>query len=101
FFAHASRERVKAELDLSRAQLLKQRASRCDGNVKNNARILPRQPIDDGENDSFGGAGGGSYSQFTGGGIGQELDILNPLVDLVEGGDTPFEQCTPILCWIC
>jgi hypothetical protein len=60
--------------------LIEERAARGNVDVKSNARILARRPIDDGEDNPLGNAGGGSDPQFTCRGVGEKLDVPDSLV---------------------
>ena len=88
---------LKHEPDVPVAQLLKQRITRGDGDVKNDAGILPRQPIDHGENNSFGSSRGRSDPELARRRIGEKLDIPDSLIKFVDGGDAAFEQRAAIL----
>src|SRR5262245_66645341 len=65
--------------------------------MKNDAWILSRQPIDGRRGDSFRQGCGGSNPQFSSVGIRKKLDVLDALLELVEGGDAPLEQRTAVL----
>ena len=86
---------IKAKLDVPFAQLMRA-AARGYGDVKDDAGILARQPIDHGENNSFGNAAG-LRSATHRRRIGEKLDIPDSLIDFIEGGDAAFEQRAAIL----
>src|SRR4029079_1448266 len=69
---------IKAKLHVSLAQLIKECAPGGYSDVKDNARILVRQPIDRRKNNTFGNARGSSDPQFTGRWIGKKVDFLDP-----------------------
>src|SRR5262249_14670884 len=79
------------------AQVVIQRRSSGQHDVKDGARILPRHSIDDGRNDSLGQSRARLNTQFSSPGIGQELNVLDALLELVEDGHASFEQRTAIL----
>src|SRR5205814_4590781 len=64
----------------------------ADDDMKNDARILSRQLIDDRRGDSFCQRRRGSDPQFSGVRIRKKLDVLDALLEFVEGGDASFEQ---------
>ncbi len=68
--------------------------------MKNNARVLARQPIDGVQNNTFGKACRSSNPQFTGRWVGKKLDFPDPLIEFIEGGDAAFEQRPAVLRWL-
>ena len=75
--------------------MLYEQASRYDMN--DNTRILPRQPIDDGQNDALCQTRRCPDPQFSHGRIREEVDVLHGLRNLVEGGNAAFEQRATVL----
>src|SRR5262245_34124780 len=53
--------------------------------MKHNSRITPRQPFDDGRDEDFGDIGAASDPHFPGAWVGEKLDVLHALLQLVEG----------------
>ena len=51
-----------------------------------------RQPVDDGGNEMRGDGDRASDPQFSGGRIGQEIDVLHALLQLVEGDGGVIQQ---------
>src|SRR5262245_16670633 len=68
--------------------------------MKNNAWISARKTINDGQNDPFSLGRAAADPQFSRFRIGEEVDILDALLELVEDGDATLEQCTAILSWL-
>jgi hypothetical protein len=77
--------------------LIEECAPRGYGDVKDSARVLVRQPVDCGENNTLGDARGGADPQFAGRRIGQKLDFPDPLIEFVECSNTAFEESAAIL----
>jgi hypothetical protein len=77
--------------------LLYERVAGGNDDMKNNARILARQPIDGVENKAFGKACGRCNPQFTGRRVGQKLDFLDPLIKFIERRNAALEERLAIL----
>jgi len=87
----------ESKLNATRAQIVIQRRQDARHDVKDDAWILPRQFFDDGQNDPLGHGEAASDTQFSGSGIREELDVLDSLLQLVEGNDSALEQRATVL----
>jgi hypothetical protein len=76
-------------------QLLYERVAGGNDDMKNNARVLARQPIDGVQNNTFGKACRGSNPQFTGRWVGKKLDFPDPLIEFIEGSDARLSSVRP------
>ena len=65
--------------------------------MKNDARITPGEPVDDGGDEACRERGGGSDPHFAGGRVGEEFDVLHALPQLIEGGMAAVEHGAPVL----
>ena len=72
---------------IRRARNSSQRQCAARRDMKDDARILPRQFFDDGQNDPLRRGRAASDAQFSGPGIGEVLDVLDALLQLVEDND--------------
>jgi len=75
------------EADCKLAQQLLHPHERRD-DMKGNARILARQPVDDRQDNALRQTGGASNPQFSGRGVGEKRNVLLALGDLVKTGPT-------------
>jgi len=75
-----------------------QRAHICSDKVKDDARILSGKPIDDGGNKARGQKVGATDSHFSGSGIGEKLDVLYSLTEIIECCRSSIEQNSAALC---
>ena len=85
------------EIDIALAQFTAQWLQICGHEMKYDARIAPRQPVDDGRNKARRQNGGASDPDFAGHGVGEKLDVLHRLAQVVECGHTAIEQGAAIL----
>src|SRR5215468_8380081 len=60
--------------------------------MKDDSRILLREPLDDGRNEGPGVNGAASDSHFSSRWVGKKLDVLHGLVQVVEHGRSASEQ---------
>src|SRR5262245_1000761 len=88
---------AEAKLATAIAQVVKERGPLSYGDLKYDARILARQPVDDGEDDSLGNSGAGAQFHLSRRRVGKKLDILHSLFDLVEGRNAALEKSAAIL----
>jgi hypothetical protein len=87
----------KAKFNVTIAQLIMELNALVVRNVKNDARVLPRQPMDHRKYDTLRQGWAAADSHLTCGGVGEKLDILQSLINLIEGGDAAFEQSAAVL----
>ena len=73
------------------AQSLKHRERVACNDVKDDARILLRQPIDSRRDNSLRQGRVRTNSQFSGAGVGENANVLDALLEFVEGGYATFE----------
>src|SRR5262249_112509 len=73
------------------------RLGACD--MKSNARILFRYPINDVGDEARGDKRITSDSDLASRRIGKEFDILHTLAQVVENSHAAIEQRPPVLCW--
>src|SRR5262249_37868888 len=85
------------EVDLTLSQFTAQsfRFLSCD-EVKHHSRIARREPFDDGRNEDFGEIGAASDPHFPGSGVGETLDLLDSLAQVIEYGRAAFEERTTV-----
>jgi hypothetical protein len=64
--------------------------------MNDNARILPREAIEDGAAEAGGDSGRSCDPYFSCRRVGQEFDVSDSLPQLIEGDDTAIEKRSPI-----
>src|SRR5262245_30212661 len=81
------------EIDSALAQVSSLRIARTAGHdVKHDAGMTPRKPVNDSRHEARGQRWCGSDPHFAHGRVGEELDILHTLPQLVEGCVTAVEH---------
>src|SRR5579864_1409479 len=71
-----------------------------DHEVEHDARIAPGEPVDDAGNEARGEKGAASDPHFANRRIGEKLDALDALVQVVEYCCSAIEQSTAVLGWL-
>src|SRR5262249_26234569 len=85
------------EIDLTLAQLMVQSVRFRDrDDMKYDSRIMLREPLDDCGNEGRGVNGAASDSHFSDRWVGEKLDVLHRLVQVVEYGRSAIEQRTTV-----
>src|SRR5262249_33961344 len=82
----------EAKLATAIAQLVKESCRLSDGDMKDNARVLTRQAVDDGEDNPLGNARASGQSHLTRPTIGEKADIFHTLFDLIEGSNPALDE---------
>src|SRR6266404_3608244 len=85
------------EIDVTLAQFTAQWLQICGHEMKHDARIAPGEPIDDGRNEACGQNGGASDPHFPSRRIGEKLDVLHRLAQVIEYGHSAIEQGATVL----
>ena len=71
-----------------------------DLEMKHDARIAPGEPVDDAGNETRGEKGAASDPHFTSCRVGEKLDVLHALVQVIEYGCSAIEQRAAVLGWL-
>src|SRR5256885_8250836 len=68
--------------------------------MKHDARIAPGEPVDDARNEARGEKGAASDPHFASRRVGEKLDVLHALVQVIEYGCSAIEQGAAELGWL-
>src|SRR5262245_65163660 len=73
---------------------------RRDQEMEHDARIAPGEPVDDAGNETRREKGAASNPHFSSRRVGEKLDVLHALVQVVEYGRSTIEQRSTVLGWL-
>src|SRR5579871_5322756 len=85
------------ELDLALGEVAIKRQDRRGHDIENHARMLPCEPVDDGQNRAAGRVLATSDPQFAGRRIIEEFDVLHALPEFIECGKPALDDRLAIL----
>src|SRR5262245_47843532 len=88
------------KIDVAIDQLATQYSHLISHEAKYDARIAPREPVDDLGRETRGEWIHGTDSNFTGGRVGKKLDLLDALPQFIESGEPVLENRTTIERWL-
>jgi hypothetical protein len=97
---NAAESPCNQEIDVALAQLTVQRLRLCGHKMKDDARISPAEPLDDGRNEARGHQGRASDPHFSSRRVGEELDVLQALPQVVEYRHAAIEQRAAVFGWL-
>jgi hypothetical protein len=87
------------EIDVTFAKFTVHRFCKRGNEVKHDARIAPREPIDDRKAKARCQQGIASDSNFPSRRVGEKLDVLQALSQIIKYGYSTIEQRAPVLGW--